>query len=176
MAQYDFDASTVEPNTYEHLPVGEYEAVVTDSTIVDNQAKTGLVMKLTLQVCTGKYKGKPVYDNLSIKHPNADAVRIAQQRLAQLTTAVGKVRIEDTSDLHNKAIIVALKQDKKDPTKRVVAKYSALLRPQAPQPKRAPVAHDPADPNGWRCEYPEKQESPVAAPPVAQTWMMRGRA
>jgi len=52
----DFDANQVEPTTpFEPVPAGKYLAVIAESQMKPNKARTGEFLELTFQIIEGQY-------------------------------------------------------------------------------------------------------------------------
>lgn len=110
----EWDASNVETPSREPLPAGEYVAVVSDSAMKDNSARTGQYLALTFQVIEGQYEGRFLWANLNLVHPNEKAVQIARADLASLCKAVGILQPKDSADLHGKPLVIRVVVRKDD--------------------------------------------------------------
>ena len=107
-----FDSSSIQVeanDSFEPLPEGDYQVIVDHSEFRDTKAGTGKYLHLELTVVDGPGKGRKIFDNLNLENPNAATVEIAQRQLAGLVQACGKVKITDSSELHNKPVIANLK-------------------------------------------------------------------
>lgn len=135
-----FNAAEVETPSRDVIPPGEYLCEVTDSDTKPNKAGTGEYLALTHQIVEGEHKGRFVWSNLNLVHPNEKAVQIARSELAALCKATGVLAPKDSSDLHNKPVLVRIAIDPKDNTRNVVKGY----KPAGAQPVKASVAAAPA--------------------------------
>ena len=113
MSQFIFNAAEVEPSDdFEILPVGDYKAVITESVFKETKDNAqNKYLSLKLQIIEGKQKNRLLFDNLNlIRAGNGEkdqtTIRIAQQRLSAICRAVGKMQIKDSSELHNKPIMI----------------------------------------------------------------------
>lgn len=88
------------------LPKGQYLINITESEIVPNSKGTGSNLTLKLVVQDGKHRNRIVFDNLCVQHSNATAQAIAQTRLKQICEAVGLKKLTDTSQFHDKDLLV----------------------------------------------------------------------
>lgn len=83
------------------LPRGPADMQVIESEIIangDNQ-----MLKLTIEIISGPNSNRRLWDNLNIRHSNADAQRIAQRALADLCLAIGHTgSLTNSEDLHFK--------------------------------------------------------------------------
>lgn len=105
-----FDASQVAPSTgYDVIPKGEYVMRITDSDVVSNSAQTGTVLKLTLEVVSGEYAGRKVFDQLNLTNPNEMAVKISRERLSAYCHATGVIQLQDSQQLHGIPFVAKVK-------------------------------------------------------------------
>ena len=109
MALLNFDTDSVELQTYEVLPEGIYEAVITDSRMQTTKSGTGEMLVLTLEVISGEYKGRKLWDRLNLVNPNPTAVALARQTLAHLCLAIGVHQLHDTIELHNRPLLALVR-------------------------------------------------------------------
>ncbi len=110
----EFDFSNVEPaQTYERLPPGEYLVAVTGEEEKDTKAGDGKYLKLTFEVLEGRHKGRLHWEYLNLWNPNAQAVRIAVEKLAHLIAAAGKQGLKRTEELHRVPVIAVFAARKK---------------------------------------------------------------
>lgn len=83
------------------LPSGEYPALITDSAVKQTKSGNGSYLELTYQVIDGPYKGRQLWARINLTNPNATAVTIGQQHLAQVRHATGVLQLNDSQQLHN---------------------------------------------------------------------------
>lgn len=152
-----FDATTTEPaGSYDPLPDGKYVAVITDSAKKPTRKGDGQYIQLTFQVIDGEYRGRLVWATLNIDNPSEQATRIGRGQLSSICRAVGVMKPNDSSELHNIPLVIKVGAEKRNDTgewKNVVKGYygrdgaSGDGRP-APLPSRpAPPAARPALPS-----------------------------
>ena len=109
-----FDAATVEPQqAFTPIPEGVYTCVIAASEEKPTAAGTGEYLKLTLEVIDGEHKGRPLFDNLNLKNPNAQTVEIAKSTLSAICRAVGVMQPKHAMELHGKPLAVAVKVEKR---------------------------------------------------------------
>lgn len=102
-------AEVEEVNTdFSPLPKGEYPVIITESEIAENKSGTGTNLTLKLVVQDGKYKNRVIFENLCVVHQNPTAQGIAQTRLKQICEAINLGALKDSSQLHNKMLVVNL--------------------------------------------------------------------
>lgn len=103
----NFDASTVDPAVaYVPLPAGWYKCVISGSEEKPTKAQTGSYLQLELQVIEGEHQGRKVTDRLNLNNPNATASEIAYRTLSAICHAVGVMTPRQSSDLHDKPMMV----------------------------------------------------------------------
>jgi hypothetical protein len=137
MATLNFNAEGIDTtNQFEAIPAGDYEAMVTDSTMKSTKDGLGQYLELTLEVQSGQYQGRKVWDRLNLQNRNQKAVEIAQKQLAQLCHATGIMQVKDSQQLHNRPIVVkvAAKNDPDRGMSNEIKGYKA----------RAAASHAPA--------------------------------
>lgn len=107
MANLAFDATAVDTSSdYDLLPAGDYLAVITDSEEKTTKAGTGSYIELSLEIIDGPKKGRKLWDRLNLNNPNPKAVTIAQQTLARICLALDMDGVGDSSELHNKPLMI----------------------------------------------------------------------
>jgi hypothetical protein len=147
MATFNFNAAGVEPmapRSYEPLPNGEYEMIITKSDVKSTKAGTGQYLELEMQVVSGEHSGRRHWERLNVSNPNKQAEDIAKAALAALCLAVGVTDIADTADLHDIPFIAALEIDRKEPDRNRIVGYSSAEAAPAPAAKPAPAARPAA--------------------------------
>lgn len=151
MVALNFNASTVEPaQSFDPVPPGDYLVHIKDSEMADTKTG-GQMLKLTLEILDGQYKGRLVWDRLNLVNNNPQAVEIAYRTLSAICHAAGVIDCQDSSQLHGRPMVAKIKvkpgDDRYDPSNEVRA-YSAAnaAQPQTAAPiAPAPVATAPAD-------------------------------
>ncbi len=112
-----FDANDVDPtSTFDPIPAGKYEAVITESEVKPNKAGTGTFLQLTFQVINGNFKGRRLWARLNLDNPNVTAVKIARSELSAICHAVGVLRPADSVELHDLPLSITVKCKKQSQT------------------------------------------------------------
>lgn len=109
-----FDAAVVKPEIGgDPIPAGNYVAVIVDSAMKPTANGVGHMLVFEWQIVNGQFAGRRVREQLVIRHPNQDTVRISQGRLSAICHAVGVLRPKDSVELHNisAVITVGLRKD-----------------------------------------------------------------
>lgn len=102
-----FDANQVKPNEgFDVLPAGEYDVVIVGSKVEPTKSGNGKLVNLELQVLTGPYQNRKLFDRLNLWNPSEKAVQIARGTLSAICRAVNVLTPKDTSELHNKPLRV----------------------------------------------------------------------
>ena len=136
-----FDAQSVEPSQFDALPAGEYEACIVESEMKTTTAGTGKYLKLKLQVLSGPAQNRVLFDNLNLFNQSEKATQIARGTLSALCRAVGVLTPKDSSELHNKPLLVKIVVEKSEEygeQNRVKA-----YKPRHVQPQTAPTPAAP---------------------------------
>ena len=139
-----FDATNVDPSVdFEHIPAGRYNAEITDSDMLDNSRGTGEYLKLEFTILDGEYAGRKLWAQLNLNNPSTQAVEIAQRELSAICHAVGKLRVQDSVQLHNipLEINVKVKTSPEYGPQNIVRGYSPIngngSRPSSQAPVRS---------------------------------------
>lgn len=116
MAIFNFNAAEVEPsqNNFDPIPAGNYLAQIIASDLNPTRSGSGNILNLQFQVLEGEYKGRLIFSNLNIQNTNQTAERIAQETLSAICRAVGIMQLQDTTQLHNKPMMIKVKIRKDD--------------------------------------------------------------
>jgi len=129
IGQNGFDATHVDPTVdFEHIPVGKYIAEITDSDMRPNSKNTGEYLWLELTVLDGPYAGRKLWAQLNLVNPSSQAVEIAQRELSAICHATGKLRVQDSMELHNvpMEINVKIKNNPEYGPQNVIRGYKAI--------------------------------------------------
>ena len=105
-----FDASKVEPSgAFEPLPAGDYPVVIIESKMKKTKDGNGEYLELKLQVASGKYQNRQLFDRLNLINANDQAVQIAKGTLSAICRAVNVLTPNDSSELHNRKLLATVK-------------------------------------------------------------------
>jgi hypothetical protein len=100
-----FDAETVEPADFSALPSGDYEVIISDS--IWKTSKAGAdYLSLTLQVVSQPHSGRYLWHSLNLNHANERPREIAQKELSAICRATNRMKIKDSSELHDIPVVV----------------------------------------------------------------------
>jgi hypothetical protein len=147
---HGFDANQVEPTTdYDPIPAGKYLAVITDSEMKPNKAGTGRYLQLTFQVIEGECKGRHLWARLNLDNPNATAVQIARAELSAICRAVGVLMPNDSVELHNLPLVIAVKCRKRPDTGEITNEIKGF-EPKGTPPVPATAAPSVNGPPPWK--------------------------
>ena len=112
-------------DTRDTLPAGEYVAALVKSERKEAKSGNGnAYINCEFEVQDGEHQGRRFWSMLNLWNGNATAVEIAQRELNSMMHACGKLRIEDTEELHGIPLIAKLKVEQRDgydPQNRVTA-------------------------------------------------------
>lgn len=120
LTEYNFDANKVDPSAgIDPIPENEYPAILTKSELKPTKDGTGKYLKCVFQVIDGEYKGRLVFEQITMSNPNAEATTIGKGQLSALCRAVGVMQPRNSEEMHNRPLIIAVKLERRkdDPTK-----------------------------------------------------------
>ena len=105
-----FDANAVEPmqSNFEPIPAGQYMAMIGASQEKTSQ-KGFRYLSLEFEILEGPFKGRKLWVNLNLGHPNPETVKFARSELASICKAVGVLQPQDTVQLHNLPMGITVK-------------------------------------------------------------------
>ena len=149
MASIMFNAAEVQPSSFEAIPTGTYEAVISNSESRPMKSGNGMGFNLEFEIISGECKGRKVFAWITFEHRTSpDAQRIGREQLSAICRAVGVTQLNDTAQLHNLPLLIVVALDKSDPTRNIIKGFKAVksvgagaAAPQAaPQNQGAPWA------------------------------------
>jgi len=134
-----FDASQVEPTSFDPLPAGKYLACITESEMKATKKGAGQFLNLTFEIIEGESKGRKVWARLNLKNPNPQAEQIARGQLSALCRAVGVMTPRDSVELHNLPLVITVKVKKREDTGDLQNEVSGYAKKEAAagQPQQA---------------------------------------
>lgn len=130
----DLGLKDVKANDFEVIPAGEYPAIVTKSEMKPTKDGTGQRLNLTIQILSGKYQNRTVFDGLNVKNKSAVAEQIGRGQLKALCVAVNVPNPQASEELHSKPFNVKLKvgTDQNGNSRNEVAGYKARIATTPP--------------------------------------------
>lgn len=126
---FGFDATQVpEQEEFGAIPAGDYVVIAIASEEKPTKRGDGSYVQFTFEVVDGAYKGRKIFSRLNLKNPNPIAMEIAQKELGALCRAVGIMKPADSSELHNKPILVTVdvEVDERKRTNNNIKKYKSV--------------------------------------------------
>ena len=91
---------TVEPQSFEPVPAGEYILQVTTAELKQTKSGTGLMVNVCFDIIGPEYQGRKIFQNFNIRNDNTVAENIGKQQLKALTVAAGiTADLRDTDQL-----------------------------------------------------------------------------
>ena len=164
IGQNGFDATHVDPTVdFEHVPAGRYTAEITDSDMRDNNKGTGEYLWLEFTILDGPHAGRKLWAQLNLVNPSTQAVEIAQRELSAICHATGKLRVQDSIELHNipMEINVKVKSSPEYGQQNVIRGYKAINSAGNGQTIKAP-AKSPAPAAAGAETSPTQLSKPVS--------------
>lgn len=115
MAQLNFDATQVEPDTgIDVVPAGWYNVMMDESDTKPTKDGAGTYLQCRFNIMDGQFRGRKVWCRLNIRNSNAQAQEIALRQLSAIGHAVGVLHIQDSQQLHGIPLKVKVKIRKGD--------------------------------------------------------------
>ena len=122
-----FNAAEVQPSSFEAIPTGTYEAVISNSESRPMKSGNGMGFNLEFEIISGEYKGRKVFAWITFEHRTSpDAQRIGREQLSAICRAVGVTQLNDTAQLHNLPLLIVVAFDKNDPTRNIIKGFKAV--------------------------------------------------
>lgn len=111
MAQLNFDARTVVPDTGQQdpVPAGWYNVVIDKSEMKPTKDGTGMRLELQFKIIDGQFVNRKIFEGLNLKNVNPVAQEIAYKQLSAIAHAVKVLIVEDSSQMHNIPLKVKVK-------------------------------------------------------------------
>jgi hypothetical protein len=135
MPVFDFDVSSYEApkrTSFEPLPPGDYNAMITDSQMKITKSGTGEYLELTIQVIDGAHSGRRLWERLNVVNSNKTAEEIARSQLNGIKLACNIERLESSEQLHDIPFVVSLDIDRRDPTRNKIMGYTSASKASRP--------------------------------------------
>lgn len=103
MAQLNFDARTVVPDSGQQdpVPAGWYNVVIDKSEMKPTKDGTGMRLELQFKIIDGQFVNRKIFEGLNLQNSNPVAQEIAYKQLSAIAHAVNVLLVEDSSQLHN---------------------------------------------------------------------------
>ena len=141
MAALNFNAAAVEPQqSFDALPPGRYEAIISASEMKDTKAGTGQYLQLTFDVVGGQYEGRKLWSRLNLVNPNATAVQIAERELSAICHCVGILVPEESEELHDALLVIDVIQELNPMSGQQTNRIKGYSQVSAPAVKAKPAA------------------------------------
>lgn len=115
------------------IPAGEYAVSIVESQMKPTKKGDGRYAELKLEVLSGPQKGRWIWERLNVDNPNAEAVRIAQERLKEIGVALGIESPKFLQELNNKPLtaVVAIKPDREGVNRNNIRGFKATSPTEA---------------------------------------------
>lgn len=110
-----FDATDIEPRgEMTPIPAGEYRCCAIKSEWKETKSGTGKYLEFTWQVIDGACKNRMLFSRLNLDNPNSQAVEIARSELSAICHAANKIKLRDSSELHDIPIVISVAVKKRE--------------------------------------------------------------
>lgn len=158
----EFDSTQVEPSKpRDVIPPGTYMSYIDASDMKPTKkaqadeayggpAANDRLLALTFKIVGGEHDGALVFNNLNIMNSNPTAQEIAQKDLSAICRAIGKERIKDSNELHNKPMQITVDVERKEgySPKNIIKGYKSVGS-EAVAPAATGEAPKPAAKPAW---------------------------
>ena len=131
MPVFDFDVSTYEPpkrTSFEPLPPGDYNTMITDSQMKATKAGNGEYLELTMQIIDGAHSGRRIWERLNVVNASKVAEEIARSQLNGIKAACNIEKLESSEQLHDIPFVISLDIDRREPTRNKVMGYTSVAK------------------------------------------------
>tara|TARA_R110001599_G_scaffold73381_3_gene202868 strand:- start:6232 stop:6729 length:498 start_codon:yes stop_codon:yes gene_type:complete len=109
MPKFGFDINevedTLEVNTYEPVPEGEYKLQALEAEEKPNSKGTGTIIKVKFEIVSGNHIGTWIFENYNNNNPNEVAQQIGRRDLVHWATACGLPDADHTDKLLGKTFL-----------------------------------------------------------------------
>lgn len=180
MAQLNFDARTVVPDTGQQdpVPAGWYKVVIDKSEMKPTKDGTGMRLELAFKIIDGQFTNRKIFEGLNLQNANPVAQEIAYKQLSAICHAVNVLVAEDSTQLHNIPMQVKVKlkpaQGQYDAGNSIVAYKNinevVAASPVAAAPFGAPASFAPPAAPAAFAPPPAAFAPPTAVAPAAAAW------
>jgi len=174
MAQFhNFNATEVEPmRSFDPIPAGQYVAMIVASEEKTSQSGNRFV-SLEFEILEGPYKGRKLWVNLNLYHPNPDTVKFARAELASICLAVGVPSPQDSAQLHNVPVNIHVRlvnrKDTGEPQNRIKGYASRSAASAGPAQTAPPYSAAPGTvPAAAQAAPPSQAPVPTTTTPPWQ--------
>ena len=141
MAALNFNAAAIQPQqSFDALPPGRYEAIISESEMKDTKSGTGQYLQLTFDVVGGQYEGRKLWSRLNLVNPNATAVQIAERELSAICHCVGILVPQDSEELHDALLVIDVIQELNPMSGQQTNRIKGYSQVSAPAVKAKPAA------------------------------------
>lgn len=180
MAELHFDASTVTPDSgqLDAIPAGWYNAAMDQSEMKPTKDGSGAYLECRFNVLDGQHAGRKLFARLNLRNANPVAQEIAYKQLSAICHAVGRINIQDTSQLHDIPLKLKVKlrpaQGEYEASNEITA-FKNANEAVGTQPAMAPAATaapaiPQAAPQQPQQQWQQPAQQPAQAPQAAQPW------
>jgi len=145
-----FDAREFEPTkSFEPLPNGNYTAAITNTAEKATRSGNGSYLELTFQILEGEFSGRNIWERLNLNNPSKNAVEISRQRLSEICQAVGIYTPNDSSELQNIPLTIAIVNKKRADTGEMRNEIKSFSAKSTAAPMPA-ASGDPSSVPPWK--------------------------
>lgn len=199
MAFLQFDATNVpQADVLDPIPAGWYNCAMDESEMKPAKTGNGQYLSCRFTILDGLYVGRKVYMRFNLQNDNPVAQEIGWKQLSSFCHAVGRLRVQDSQELHGLPVKVKVKLKAAEGTYEASNDVTGFknineqtgpapvggapgfpgggaptwgapnAQPQFQQPQFQPP--QPAQPPAWAPGGAAVQHAGAVAPPAQQSW------
>lgn len=178
MASFGFNPEEVPPaDDFTPLPAGEYMVIAIKSDIEPTK-NNGSQLVFHHQVIDGFYKGRLIFDRITLVNTNQQAQEIGRRAISSLCHAVGNPGAQESSLLHNKPFIIRVTIEKNEQygDRNIVKGYKSCTGAKPAVATAQPAATQPAaaQPAATQAATAQQAAAPIPEPAASRnrpSWM-----
>lgn len=151
MAYMDgFDANKVDPSEPAlPIPEGKYLATVFESARKDNKNGSGQHLEVKFRIQDGEYKNRVITNRFNLWHQSEKAKSISWGEMSALCRATGVMKPNDSSDLHNIPLEIAVGVTNPDDKGRIYNEINGYAKRGVPCTNTPPPSSEGDPAPGW---------------------------
>jgi len=106
----------VSDRSYDLIPEGWYDAIITQAGVSPTKAGTGQKLDLRYDILGPTQQGRVAFQSVNVRNPSQKAEEIGRQQLGEIMRAIGLAKVEDSDQLISGRLQIRIKI--KEPTPR----------------------------------------------------------
>lgn len=177
MAFLQFDATNVpQADVLDPIPAGWYNCAMDESEMKPAKTGNGQYLSCRFTILDGLYVGRKVYMRFNLQNDNPVAQEIGWKQLSSFCHAVGRLRVQDSQELHGLPVKVKVKLKAAEGTYEAsndVTGFKNINEQTGPAPVGGAPGFPGAGGPAWAGQpqfQPPQPPQPAFQPPQPATW------